>query len=119
MPTASKLTAHYARIGRMGGRKKSEAKRHAARLAALARWGHARTASIPVASLDDGTWYAGHGRNADIAVWDGRNRTFWVTCVTDFVAPETFPEPGPRSVRLKRERHYDDGGTFRPLRAIR
>ncbi len=119
MPAANKLTAHYARIGRLGGRKKSPAKRHAARLAALARWGHARTAAIPVDDLEDETWYAGRGRNADIGLWDARGRTFWVTCVTDFVSPEKFPEQGPRSVRLKRERHYDDGGTFRPLRAIR
>jgi hypothetical protein len=35
MPTADKTTAHYARIGRKGGRAKSPAKSHAARLAAL------------------------------------------------------------------------------------
>jgi len=119
MTAEKNLTAHYARIGRLGGRKKSPAKRHAARLAALARWGHARTAAIPTDDLNDGTWYAGHGRNADMGLWDARGRTFWVTYITDFVSPEAFPEPGPRSVRLKRERHYDDGGTFRPLRAIR
>lgn len=102
----------------MGGRKTSPAKRHAARLAALARWGHARTAAIPVEELTDGHWYAGKGRNAHIALWDERNRTFWVTCVTDIVSPADYPQPGQRNVRLKRERHYDDGGTFRPLREI-
>lgn len=119
MPAAKQLTAHYARIGRMGGRKTSPAKRHAARLAALARWGHARTAAIPAGELADGHWYAGKGRNADIGLWDSRNKTFWVTCVTDYVSPSHYPQPGPRAVRLKRERHYEDGGTFRPLREIR
>lgn len=115
-----KLAAHYASIGRKGGRKKSEAKRHAARLAALARWGHARTASIPVSDLSDRTWYEGHGRNSDLGLWDSRSQTFHVICITDFVCPEKYPEPGPRSVRLKQERHYDDkGGTFRPLRVLK
>lgn len=119
MPSSRQLNAHYARIGRMGGRKKTPAKRHAARLAALARWGHTDTASIPAGELTDGNWYAGKGRNADIGLWDDRNKTFWVTCVSDYVSPADYPQAGPRSVRLKREKHYEDGGTFRPLREVR
>jgi len=117
--TPKKLTAYYAHIGRKGGRKKSEAKRLAARLAALTRWGHARTASIPIVDLSDRTWYEGHGRNSDLGLWDSRSQTFHVICITDFISPEKYPEPGQRSVRLKQERHYDAEGTFRPLRAIK
>lgn len=119
MPTADKITAHYARIGRKGGRAKSPAKSHAARLAALARWGDSGTASIPASELKDRQWYGGKGRNADLALWDARNKTFWVTCINDFISPLDYPRPGTRSVRLKGEKHYDDGGTFRPLREIR
>lgn len=119
MPKPNKITAHYARIGRKGGRAKSPAKRHAARLAALARWGDSGTASIPAEELKDRRWYGGRGRNADIGLWDERNKTFWVTCINDFISPVDYPRPGPRSVRLKGEKHYEDGGTFRPLREIR
>jgi hypothetical protein len=56
MPTFDKLTAHYSRIGRKGGRAKSPAKSHAARLAALARWGDSGTASIPAGELKDRQW---------------------------------------------------------------
>jgi len=119
MTAPKSLATHYASIGRLGGRAKSPAKRHAARLAALARWGQSGTAAIPAGDLTDGQWYVGKGRNADIGLWDERNKTFWVTCVSDYVSPSTYPEPGPRSVRLKRERHYNDGGSFRPLREIR
>lgn len=119
MPAAKQLSAHYARIGRVGGRKTSPAKRNAARFAALTRWGHGDAAAIPAGDLADGHWYAGKGRNADIAFWDARNHTFWVTCLTDLVSPSDYPEPGRRTVRLKREKHRDDGGTFRPVREIR
>ena len=83
------------------------------------RMGHGDAAAIPAGDLADGHWYAGKGRNADIAFWDARNHTFWVTCLTDLVSPSDYPEPGRRTVRLKREKHRDDGGTFRPVREIR
>ena len=85
---------------------------------ALARWGHG-DAAIATTDLTDGCWYGGEGCNANMGLWDARKKSFWVTCITDSVMPSTYPAPGPRSVRLKREAHIHDGGTFRPLREIR
>jgi len=64
--------------------------------------------------LEDSKWCAGKGRNADVGMWDERSRCFWVVSVSDGVDPERYPEPRPRSVRLKRENHQAGGGTFYP-----
>lgn len=118
MSTTKSVSAYHAQIGRLGGSKSSPAKRSAARMAALKRWGH-RAPALPADELVDRSWYFGRGRNADIGLWDAAKRTFWVTCITDALCPETYPAPGPRSVRLKRERHCDEGGTFRPMKPAR
>lgn len=118
MSVGKNISAYHAQIGRIGGSKSSPAKRRAARMAALKRWGH-RDPALPPDELVDRTWYIGRGRNADIGLWDAAKRMFWVTCITEPVSPATYPAPGPRSVRLKRERHYDEGGTFRPTQPAR
>jgi len=112
------ISAYQARIGRRGGLKSSPAKTAAARAAAYKRWGRTDEASLDIETLTDGRWYAGKGRNAHIGLWDERGHCFWVVSVSDAVDPLRYPEPGARSVRLKRERHFAEGGTFRPRREI-
>ena len=110
------ISAYHSRIGRRGGLKSSPAKRASARAAAQKRWG--LEAVLPIDTLADGRWYSGKGRNAQIGLWDARGRCFWVVSVNDWMDPLRYPEPGSRSVRLKRERHFDGGGTFSPSREV-
>ncbi len=118
MHEAAVISAYHARIGRSGGRKTSPAKRAAARAAANKRWGRTSEATLPSTDLTDGAWYSGEGRNARMGLWDARNQCFWVVCVNDWVDPLHYPEPAQRHVRLKREGHVDDGGTFVPRREV-
>jgi hypothetical protein len=112
------ISSYQAAIGRVGGSKSSPAKKAAARAAAFKRWGRETATLLPIDDLTDGTWYSGKGRNADMGLWDARNRCFWVTCIVDHVDPMAYPLPGSRAVRMKRERHTDDKGTFQPRKPV-
>lgn len=118
MQPSAVISAYHARIGRRGGRKTSPAKAAAARAAANKRWGRDPAVKLPTEVLADGLWYSGEGRNARMGLWDARRRCFWVVSMSDHVDPLHYPEPGERTVRLKREGHVDDGGTFRPSREV-
>ncbi len=118
MQRSAVISAYHARIGRRGGRKTSPAKAAAARAAANKRWGRDLAVTLPAKTLADGRWYSGAGRNAGMGMWDARRWCFWVVSVSDRVDPLCYPEPGERTVRLKREGHVDDGGTFRPSREV-
>ena len=116
----SQISRYYARIGRRGGKASTPAKRAAARLNALKRWGH-RTEDpvIPLEVLRDAQWYCGVGRNAPVGLWDARARCFWTIAVNDFADPARFPGESVRQVRLKREDYSDTRtGSFKPLAAI-
>lgn len=112
------IADHQARIGRLGGMKSSPAKRASARAAAMKRWGHDIEPELAMEDLEDGKWYFGKGRNAEVGMWDERSRCFWLVAVSDGVDPERYPEPGSRSVRLKREKHHAGGGTFHPRKIL-
>jgi hypothetical protein len=118
MKEAAVISAYHARIGRSGGRRSSPAKTAAARAAANKRWGREPDIKLPVEALADGRWYSGAGRNSDMGLWDARRGCFWVVSVSDQVDPLRYPEPGERSVRLKREGHVDHGGSFHPRREV-
>jgi hypothetical protein len=114
------ISSHLAKIGRRGGSVSSPAKRTAARLNALKRWGRiSAEGSLPQEALIDGTWYRGRGRNAGIGLWDGQARCFWMIALNDFADPASFPKAPVRQVRLKREDYFShEGGTFKPLAAV-
>jgi hypothetical protein len=112
------ISAYQATIGRIGGKKSSPAKRASARAAALKRWGRGALPVLEVSDLNDATWYSGKGRNADMGLWDSKGRCFWVALMVDQMNPLTFPEPGARTVRLKRERHVAEGGTSQPQKPV-
>ena len=118
MQESEVISAYQATIGRIGGKKSSLAKRASARAAALKRWGRATPPTLEVSHLNDATWYSGKGRNADMGLWDGKGRCFWVAVMVDQMNPLTFPEPEARTVRLKRERHVAEGGTFQPQKPV-
>jgi hypothetical protein len=114
------ISAHYARIGQRGGSASSPAKREAARLNALKRWGHKTSGGIlPRNLLRDGVWYRGIGRNAIAGLWDAEAGCFWTIVLNDFADPATFPAAPRRQVRLKREDYFSRaGGTFKPMAAL-
>jgi len=112
------ISSYQAAIGRIGGSKSSPAKKAAARAAAFKRWGRDTVPMLEIGNLNDGTWYSGKGRNSDIGLWDSRSRCFWVTCIVDSIDPLAFPLPGARRVRMKRERHVSDDGTFQPRKPV-
>jgi hypothetical protein len=118
MPKSDVISSYQATIGRIGGSKSSPAKRAAAKAAALKRWGRGTLLVLEINDLTDGTWYSGKGRNTDMGLWDSKGRCFWVACIVDQMDPMTFPEPGARTVRLKRERHVSEGGTFQPRKPV-
>lgn len=111
------ISAHYAKIGRLGGRASTPAKRAAARRNVLKRWRRkAAPIFLPINKLRDGKWYLGLGRNATAGLWDGRAKCFWTIALNDFANPATFPADPIRQVRLKREDYYSgQAGTFRPI----
>jgi hypothetical protein len=117
LPVGNAISAHFAKIGRRGGSASSPAKRAAARLNALKRWGRKSDARIlPLEFLRDGVWYRGRGRNATAGLWDARARCFWTIALNDFADPATFPAQPRRQVRLKREDYFTrQSGTFKPL----
>lgn len=118
MKEAAVISAYHARIGSMGGRRSSPAKTAAARAAANKRWGRESGMNLPIAALTDGRWYSGAGRNSNMGLWDARRGCFWVVSVSEQVDPMRYPDPGERTVRLKREGHVDHGGSFRPAREV-
>lgn len=118
MKSTKEISAYHAEIGARGGRKSSPAKRRAAQAAARKRWGHTDPFVLPIDDLVDQMWYSGKGRNADIGLWDGKRCCFWVTSVTDSIDPKQFPASSERRVRLKREGHSENGGSFHPEREI-
>jgi hypothetical protein len=74
---------------------------------------------LPVASLRDGAWYRGQGRNAMVGLWDARSHCFWTIAVNDFADPAKFPLEPLRQVRLKREDYSTEStGTFRPTKKL-
>lgn len=114
------FSAHLAQIGRRGGSVSSPAKRAAARLNALKRWGRKSDAGIlPLNGLRDGVWYRGCGRNGIAGLWDARAGCFWTIALNDFADPATFPDEPRRQVRLKREDYFAHrSGTFKPVAAL-
>ncbi len=114
------ISSHYARIGRIGGRASTPAKRVAARQNALKRWGRFPAESVlPVETLRDGTWYRGLGRNAAVGLWDARGHCFWTIVLSDFAEPTKFPAQPLRQVRLKQEDYFSESsGSFRPAAAV-
>lgn len=111
---------HYARIGRLGGRASTPAKRAAARRNALKRWGRRPGPStLPMEMLCDRAMYRGEGRNSRVGLWDARAHCFWTIAVNDFADPARFPSQGRRYVRLKREEYFTPKrGTFKPEAVI-
>jgi hypothetical protein len=77
-----------------------------------------RRATLDISDLRDAICYLGKGRNADVGLWDGKGRCFWVASMVDQMDPLTFPATGARKVRLKRERHFSEGGTFQPYKPV-
>lgn len=114
------ISSHYARIGRTGGRASTPAKRVAARLNALKRWGRVPgDAVLPLETLRDATWYRGLGRSATVGLWDAQARCFWTITLNDFADPAKFPSAPLRQVRLKREDYFSETiGSFRPAAPI-
>lgn len=116
------ISAHYRALGALGGRVSSPAKTRAARAAARKRWGHPEPVQKPLSPsrLKDGAWYQGLGRNGSLAMWDGIQKCFWITIVTDVPDPSTYPAGSSRIVRLKQEGHAShEGGTFSPMNLVR
>jgi len=118
----SAISAHYRAMGALGGRVSSPAKTRAARAAARKRWGHHEPAPKPLSPsrLKDGAWYQGLGRNGTLALWDGKQKCFWITIISDLPDPGTYPAGSSRIVRLKQEGHTShEGGTFSPMNLVR
>lgn len=118
MKLTKEISAYQAEIGARGGRISSPAKRRAARVAARKRWGHADPDVLPINELLDQVWYSGKGRNANIGLWDEKRGCFWVIGLSDYIDPKKFPVSNARRVRLKREGHQEQGGTFRPEKEL-
>ena len=119
---ASAISDHYRALGALGGRVSSPAKTRAARAAARKRWGHPDPVPKPLSPsrLKDGSWYQGVGRNGFLAMWDGKQKCFWITIVSDLPGPSTYPAGSSRIVRLKQEGHVShEGGTFAPMNLVR
>lgn len=53
-------------------------------------------------------------------MWDGKQKCFWITIVSDLPDPSTYPAGSSRIVRLKQEGHVShEGGTFAPMNLVR
>ena len=115
------ISAHYRAIGAAGGRVSSPAKTRAAREAARKRLGlpEPEKKILYPSLLKDGAWYQGVGRNGTLAMWDSKQKCFWITVVNDFVDPSHYPDGSSRTVRLKQEGHVShSGGTFAPMKLV-
>lgn len=108
------------RIGRKGGKVRSDQKSLAARQNVLLRWHGKRVDGvIPVAALIDGAWYRGKGRTASVALWDSHSGTFHTVGMNTYRDPLTFPQISSRVARLKQEGHVEmPGGSFAPIQVL-